>query len=303
MRAWARRAKARSPGFLDPGGPLAPWPEEASIRTRRLRHHCLVWPGDGAPVVLLHGLNNTGWIWSRPGAMFASQGYRVLCPTLRGHGASDRGDGDFSLEATSADLEALLDALELERVHLAGHSWGGKVAMHFAATRPQRLRGLMLADPAPPGGMHPIMGSRRMVRAAFRPERGPFPDKRAMEAQMALLLHHQVGDETDRVAWAAVFEAQPDGSYRAALGDDGFDTILRDAIQADITPLLGGVACPVLLMLPRLSLTTGRSQWRAARQAWPRLEQRRVVGDHTFVHTNPQGACSTMLPFMEGVEA
>jgi pimeloyl-ACP methyl ester carboxylesterase len=302
IKAWARAARARHPGYLRIDGPLEPRPEERFVQAGELRLHCLSWTGTGTPVVLVHGLNNTGWIWARPGAGLAADGRRVLAPTQRGHGASDKRD-DLSLEATSADLEALLDAEGLDRVHLAGHSWGGKVAMHFAATRPARLRSLVLADPAPPGGLHPLVGHRRSVHAAFRPERGTYPDEASMRAQMELLLHHQVGDETDREAWGAIHERRPDGGYRAALSDDGFDAILRDAIQADITPLLPGVACPVLLLLPRLSLTTGKKQWAAARAAWPSLEERRVVGDHTFVHTNPGGTLAALRPFLARIEA
>jgi pimeloyl-ACP methyl ester carboxylesterase len=300
MKAWARYARRRDPSYLDPGGPLEPRPREIRLQAGGVQLHCLSWEGQGAPVVLMHGLNNTGWIWARVGARLAGLGHRVLAPTQRGHGASDKPE-ELGLEATSADLEALLDSAGLGRVHLAGHSWGGKVAMHFAATRPERLRSLVLADPAPPAGMNPLMARRRLVRAAFRPERGPFPDRQTMEAQMGNLLHHRVGDATDRAAWAACFQEQPDGRWTAALSDAGFDHILRDAIQADITPLLPGVGCPVLLLLPGLSLTTGRRQWRAARRAWPRLEERRVMGDHSFVHTHPRGALGAMLPFLERV--
>jgi pimeloyl-ACP methyl ester carboxylesterase len=300
MKAWARFARRRDPGYLDPGGPLEPWPQEIRVQAGAVELHCLSWEGQGPPVLLVHGLNNTGWIWARVGARLAARGFRVLAPTQRGHGASDKPD-DLGLDATSADLEALIDALGLGRVHLAGHSWGGKVAMHFAATRPGRLRSLILADPAPPGGLNPMMARPRVVGAAFRPERGPFVDRLAMEAQMRNLLHHQVGDATDRAAWAACFQELPDGSWAAALSDAGFDHILRDAIQGDITPLLPRISCPVLLMLPGLSLTTGRRQWRTARAAWPHLEEHRVVGDHTFVHTNPQAALASMRPFLERV--
>ncbi len=306
FRTWAKRTQTRHPTYLEPGGPLEPAPGEGWVQAGPLRLHTLSWEGSGPPIVLVHGLNNSAWIWARVGAGLASAsglattGRRVFAPTQRGHGASDK-PGNFELEATSADLEAALDAWDLERVDLAGHSWGGKVVMHFAATRSQRVRSLVLADPAPPKGMPRYMAWRPVVRSAFRPERGPFPDRAALEAQMPNLLQHYVGDATDRACWDAVFCEQPDGSYRAALDDAGFHAIVKQAIQHDITELLRGLDCPVLLMLPKLSLTTSSRAWRVTR-SWPRFEQRRMVGDHTFVHTNPQDTLAAMLPFLGRVE-
>lgn len=78
---------------------------------------------------------------------------RVIWYDQRGTGASSfTGDtvGDFTLEAQTADLLAVLDATETERAHVLGHSWGGVVAMHFAGTHPERVASLVLVDTCPP---------------------------------------------------------------------------------------------------------------------------------------------------------
>ncbi len=300
VQAWAAHTKAQHPAYLEVT-PLERWPDDGFVQAGEQRLQRLEWAGDGPPLVLLHGLNNTAWIWARSAAIMATTGRRVLAPTQRGHGLSSKTSSDYSLEATSADLEAFLDATGLDRVDLAGHSWGGKVAMHFAATRPARVRSLALADPAPPRGVSKLLANKRLIRDAFRPERGPFPDHDAFVNQMPLLLQHQVGDETDRTAWAACFRRKTDGSYTANLSDRGFDAIVSDAVQADIEPLLAAVSCPVLLMLPQLSLTTPGRAWSHARKVWPQLQERRMVGDHTFVHTNPLDTTKALAGFMEGV--
>ena len=301
VQTWAERTRAKHPAYLEVDSPLLRWPRDRFIQAGDQRQQLLEWPGEGPSLVLMHGLNNTAWIWARTATIMAATGRRVVAPTQRGHGLSSKPTSGYDLESTSADLEATLDALELERVDLAGHSWGGKVAMHFAATRPQRVRSLTLADPAPPRGVSRLIANKRLIRDAFRPERGPFPDHQAFEAQMPLLLQHQVGDETDRTAWAACFARQADGSYVAALSDAAFDEIVTDAVQADIEPLLEAITCPVMLMLPQISLSTPGRAWSRARKLWPHLDERRMVGDHTFVHTNPRDTTAAMLGFLERV--
>lgn len=301
VQAWAEHTRARHPAYLDVDSPLPRWPQDSFVQADDQRLQLLSWRGSGVPLVLLHGLNNTAWIWARSAAILAATGRPVYAPTQRGHGLSSKPCSDYSLEATSADLEAALDTLGLDRVDLAGHSWGGKVALHFAATRTPRVRSLVLADPAPPRGVSKLLANKRLIRDAFRPERGPFPDQARLEEQMPRLLQHQVGDETDRTAWAACFARQADGSYAAALSDQGFDAIVTDAVQADIEPLLEAITCPVMLMLPQISLTTPGRAWSHARRVWPQLAERRMVGDHTFVHTNPRDTTKAILGFLNGV--
>ncbi len=260
--------------------------------------HQLEWPGKGPPLVLVHGLNNSAWLWSRSADRLASAGLRILAPSMRGHGESDKPATGYDLASTSRDLEAFLDHHRLGTVDLAGHSWGGKMAMHFAATRPERVRSLVLADPAPPRGL--FYAFPGLVRAAFHPERRPFPDEQSWKAGMHRLVQHQVGDATDRVTWSAMYERLPDGRYLPRLADEAFDEIVRRAVQQDITPLLARIRCPTLLLIPDISLTPTPQSWRRARQEMPNLQVESVVGDHTFIYTNPLAASAAVNRFLVG---
>jgi len=79
-----------------------------------------------------------------------------LCGHSRGHlcrrgGSSPTGDVDsISTAGTLTDLDAVLDGLELERVALVGHSLAAHMVALYAATRPERVRALVLLNPAPP---------------------------------------------------------------------------------------------------------------------------------------------------------
>ena len=76
--------------------------------------------------------------------------HRVLAPDQRGHGESSNfGHADaYSFDILVEDLAGFLDALDVQRCHLLGHSMGGMVAMRFALRYPERLTSLILMDTA-----------------------------------------------------------------------------------------------------------------------------------------------------------
>jgi len=103
--------------------------------------------GEGAPLVLLHGLfgaaSNWGAIQKR-----LSAGRRVIAMDLRNHGASGR-DAGMDYPAMATDVAETLDALGAAPAAVLGHSMGGKVAMALALTRPEAVERLVVADIAP----------------------------------------------------------------------------------------------------------------------------------------------------------
>ena len=106
-----------------------------------------VWGPPGAPpLVLLHGLGDGAADWDGVAPAFAGR-WRVYAPDLRGHGRSGW-PGDYSVELMEADVLGFLDALELGRVVLIGHSMGGLVGYLVAGDHPERVRRLILEDVA-----------------------------------------------------------------------------------------------------------------------------------------------------------
>lgn len=99
------------------------------------------------PVVLIHGLfgsfENLGVI-----ARSLSDQYQVINIDVRNHGRSPHSD-DMSYPLMAEDLAQTLDELGIKKAVLLGHSMGGKLAMSFALSYPQRVSKLILADIAP----------------------------------------------------------------------------------------------------------------------------------------------------------
>jgi pimeloyl-ACP methyl ester carboxylesterase len=95
--------------------------------------------GDGPALVLVHGWPQHWWSWRRVLPALAQE-RRVICVDLRGLGWSDAPPGAYAKEQWAADLVALLDALDLDAADLAGHDWGGLVALLAALRAPARVR-------------------------------------------------------------------------------------------------------------------------------------------------------------------
>ena len=103
--------------------------------------------GNGAPVVLLHGLGCGKRMWFHQNRALR-QRFRVIAYDLRGHGLSDAPTAatDYSAAHLAGDLVGVLDALRIERAAIVGFSLGGGPALALAASHPERVSRLVLAD-------------------------------------------------------------------------------------------------------------------------------------------------------------
>lgn len=100
----------------------------------------------GPVVVLIHGLGANMAFWFPIMTGLARADYRVMTYDLRGHGYSSRPAQGYRLQQMSADLHRLLGHLGFDRVHLVGHSFGARVALHYALQHPEHCASLVVAD-------------------------------------------------------------------------------------------------------------------------------------------------------------
>ena len=99
--------------------------------------------GEGTPVTLLHGFTQSGRSWQEVISAMPS-GWRWVVPDLRGHGETrTRPGAPCTMDACTADLEMLWDRLAIRSTHLVGYSMGGRLGLHIAAKRPERLLSLL----------------------------------------------------------------------------------------------------------------------------------------------------------------
>jgi pimeloyl-ACP methyl ester carboxylesterase len=115
--------------------------EHRYVEAGGLRMH-LAEAGVGPPLLLLHGWPQHWYQWRRVLPLLAAE-FHLLMPDLRGFGWTDAPDGPYDKEQLASDTLALLDVLELERVPVLAHDWGGWVAFLLALRAPERMERLL----------------------------------------------------------------------------------------------------------------------------------------------------------------
>jgi pimeloyl-ACP methyl ester carboxylesterase len=101
--------------------------------------------GTGRPVVLLHGWPHTWLLWRDVMSLLAAD-HRVIVPDLRGLGESSRAADGYDLETLAADLDGLLDALDVTDALVAGIDVGAPVAWMLAQRYSRRVRRLAVME-------------------------------------------------------------------------------------------------------------------------------------------------------------
>ncbi len=101
-------------------------------------YHATYGDDDGTPILMIHGGLAHGDIWSAQVADLMKD-YKVIVADTRGHGRSTNDGSDYSYTLLAADYLALLDHLDVEKVHLVGWSDGANIGYSISQTNPERL--------------------------------------------------------------------------------------------------------------------------------------------------------------------
>jgi pimeloyl-ACP methyl ester carboxylesterase len=126
----------------------APMPELDGVEHRFIDvgggvviHVAEAGPADGPPVMLVHGFPQHWWEWRHLIGPLAADGYRVLCPDLRGAGWSSAPRGSYRKNDMADDLASVLDTLGVGPVTLVAHDWGGGIAFVMMLRHPAKVTG------------------------------------------------------------------------------------------------------------------------------------------------------------------
>jgi pimeloyl-ACP methyl ester carboxylesterase len=146
----------------------ARWPALGRRITTPLGPAHVMDPGDGPPVLLLHGAASSAAGVTAPLAGPLA-GHRLIAPDRPGAGHTPAVAGHDRLAVQAAFIAGVLDALDVPRAVVFGHSWGCAVALRLALDHPDRVSALVLAAPA----SHPWDGDTSLVnRLAASPVLG-----------------------------------------------------------------------------------------------------------------------------------
>jgi len=153
------------------------WPFAARYaRVNGWRMH-YIDEGAGDPVLLLHGNPTWGFLYRDVIPPLLDAGHRVIVPDMIGFGLSEKPAREqaHSLDGHIANLTGLVRQLDLGRLMVVCHDWGGPTGLSFAMSNPQRVRALTVmstwAWPTPPAEFHARLFPWRTMHA---PLVGPY---------------------------------------------------------------------------------------------------------------------------------
>jgi pimeloyl-ACP methyl ester carboxylesterase len=192
----------------------------------------LEWGESGAPLLLLHGITSSARGWWRVAPNLVALGYHVYALDMPGHGQSQLAD-THRIDQIAGRIGEALDELQLAKPVVIGHSWGGAVALELAASI--AVARLALVDPL----------------LELSSEKGA----------LRLPTYLEGLGMTPEVTLPAIRTANPDwhacdfvwkGEALQQCRADAVRGLFIDSGDWDLTPLLGRIEVPLLLMLADL---------------------------------------------------
>ena len=217
--------------------------------------------GSGPDLVLIPGLGASSHVFY-PQLRGLSSVLRVTVVDPRGHGRSGTPPGPYSMRQFADDYAALLQALDLRRPVVGGSSMSTLAQVELAAAYPDLVRGLILIGGFP---VLPPAGRERMAARAGVAETEGMGSLADMVPQTAMGAHTHA--------------TQPGlvGLFRALLlGNDptAYAASVRAIVDADVTPLLGQVRCPTLILLGEQEQVAPLAQATALKRGIPHADLR-----------------------------
>ena len=245
-------------------------------------------PEASRALVVLHGILGRGKNWRSLARRLvaAAPAWAAVLVDLRLHGDSRDVLGPHDLAAAARDLDAVAAALPFPVAGVAGHSFGGKVALAWARTR--ALSPVILLDSSP--GARPDREGEGAVGAVFRAlgsAPGPFPDRRGFtHAMMARGIDEPVA------RWLALNLVREEAGYRFGVDLEGARALLHDYYRADYWDVVAAEPAVFSLVATRSDVHTPADVERLREQLGERL---RVVEAGHWLHVDAPGATLDQL--------
>jgi pimeloyl-ACP methyl ester carboxylesterase len=251
---------------------------EIEVEGRRLAWRAL---GEGPPLLLINGYAATGEDWDPDFLATLAESFEVICPDNRGVGASELGEAELTIDGMAADIEALLDAIAVERAVLVGWSMGGFVAQRLAARAPRRIAALALLA-TDPGG--PDSVPAEATDWSRLTDHSGSPRERATRL-ISLLFPPELAKEIDRQFGEVVAAAQAQLSPQALRAQEAVMESWHRTEQRD----LAGESPPTLIAHGDLDAVVPAANAAALATSWPGAQVEILAGcAHAVMAQEPE---------------
>jgi len=272
--------------------------EHRTVRANGIDLH-VVLAGAGPTMVLLHGFPQTWFCWRRVIPRLSAR-FQVIAPDLRGYGDSEKPPAGYDKGTMAADIHALLRVLGHDRVTLAGHDRGARVAHRYALDYPDAVHAVALLDILPTDHVFGTMDAdvaRRYWHWIF--QLIPELPERLISADVAAYLRTlfvRYGAEPDPDGWREYLRI-----YRDPEAIRGFLSDYRAAYLEDFPRQAREYAAGVRLTVPTLVLwgaqgNLGRDPvleiWR---RRGPRVEGRALDCGHYLPEERPAEVAAELM--------
>lgn len=199
-----------------------------------------IWRGVGTPVLILHGWASGGDRWLAIGQRIHEAGHRVFALDLPGFGGSSEPPAGWDTARYAEFLQQYIASLGLAEapITIVGHSFGGQMALRFAAMFPQSVKNLVLIAAA---GVRPEPTlKQRTIQGLAKIGRPLRSGLRALGMESLTL------KALGRLS----------GSYDYAVATPGMREVLKRVVREDLRPLMPDIRIPALLIWARDDVTT-----------------------------------------------
>jgi len=252
--------------------------------------------GEGPPLLMIMGYSGQARTWGAPILKGLREHFTTITFSNRGTGLSDKPDTPTTIDQMADDAAALLDALNLNRVHVFGVSMGGMIAQAMALLHPKRVQGLVLGCTAP-GGSHTETASPEVI-AMMVPGPGMTREEMVRNAWPAIVTprfiasHHEFLEEIMTEGFKQPTPLETLGKQMAAINN--FDSYER----------LGQIKAPTLVIHGDADRLVPPSNGERLAKGIPAAEHRTISGvGHMFFWEAPEEAAAMITEFLSRVPA
>jgi pimeloyl-ACP methyl ester carboxylesterase len=229
---------------------------EGTVDSDGVAIHYFDWGGAGPPVLLLHATGFLAALW-RPIAERLANRFRVVAVDQRGHGDSDNPPNGYRFEVFAADLQRVVEALDLEAPLAVGHSAGGTTIVAHAAQHPGVVRRAVLIEPilprpewyARPAGEMPSGRNTHSLAEGARKRRAVWPGRDELfRAYRSRPTFQTWREDVLRLYVEEGTRPRDDGQVELKCPPEIEGEVFEAARYVEPWPMLGKLQCPVLVM-------------------------------------------------------
>ena len=265
----------------------------ADIKGHRIRY-ALHGARQAPLVTFVNGLTQNADLWTAYGAQLSERGYRVLAYDMLGQGQSAKPVLGVRFHNHAEILAELLDRVGSDRTHLAGISFGGVIALDFALTYPERLTSLTVMS-----SFAELTPQLEMISCALY--------EGLTQVGLPYLQSLLYPMNMSSTWLAANRQRIPDMMRSGYIGNDlyALQNLMESFVDfAPLTPRLGEIRCPTLVMNGEHDFFTPRECHEAIRRGLPNCRLLLIQhAYHAFTLEMPEITLRQLLEFMQSVDS